>query len=231
MTAYRSLLLATFLLTAAFLRAQHQLSIQVGAGNYTTPESYVSDETSENGDVDSWGTSSLFGFINGTAVQLAYKFGIKPRIRFGGQFSYLHAREIMDANAEYVRSVNGSPPTRISLASPRKLQAFRFDGMVFFDLLSADHKINLLLGSGASMAYRTQHYRSFYRLDFNNQNQGVFAEEQYTDERKLSAGIPLELQIGIPLSAAWQLTLTSSSGFYRDQEVFLQWLFGLAYRW
>lgn len=79
--------------------------------------------------------------------------------------------------------------------------------------------------------HRSQNFRSNYQLDFDDQNQAKFLMETYTDEAKDSYGLPVALQLGIPIVSNWQLIVTASGAFYRNSDAFLLFTAGAAYQW
>lgn len=124
-------LTALALVTALPLFAQHQVSLQAGIGMYSTPDTYVYDAVSESGSVFLTGNSNLADFVADPASTLAYQYRLSPRFRLAAQASYLRFKGIDGKEAFSSRSVNGGPPTIVSLASPRSLRALRLDGLVW----------------------------------------------------------------------------------------------------
>lgn len=223
-------LTALALVTALPLFAQHQVSLQAGIGMYSTPDTYVYDAVSESGSVFLTGNSNLADFVADPASTLAYQYRLSPRFRLAAQASYLRFKGIDGKEAFSSRSVNGGPPTIVSLASPRSLRALRLDGLVWYNVLS-QKKTALLFGAGFSYVHRSQNFRSNYQLDFDDQNQAKFLMETYTDEAKDSYGLPVALQLGIPIVSNWQLIVTASGAFYRNSDAFLLFTAGAAYQW
>lgn len=225
-------LLALFLTSAnaSIALAQHQISLEAGAGLYAIHGATTRLDVSQNGSVFSHGESRVPGFSNVGALGLTYRYTCAPRIRLGAGIYHLGAKDIIN-EGEYLQSP-GIPDSEIQvdLSSEHLLSATRFDFTVWYDLFP-NRKVSLWAGTGLSLMFREHDYRTFLQVDYGFQNQPNFSSVQYIYDDENSAGIPLLLQAELPFWQHWCLLGAASGAFYSNREVSLLLTAGIAYHW
>ncbi|MCB0526072.1 MAG: outer membrane beta-barrel protein [Saprospiraceae bacterium] len=221
---------ALFIFFSLSLFSQNQFTVQAGVGSYSTPGTMTNSEVSDQGTVFLYESGNVPDFISGPSVVLGYQYHLTKRFGVGAQVSFMSANGTMDKEAFFSHSSNNAPSSTVSLAYKRSLYGVQTNALAWLNLMPKN-AADLQLGAGIAHVYRSQNYRSFYTLDFDNQMQGHFFNETYTDESKNAIGLAFAAQISIPLTSHWQITGGGSANFYRNEDLFATLSAGVGYIW
>ncbi len=220
------ILLPAIVFTAS---AQHQVSVEAGIGNYAFHGAKTRLDMSQNGKIFGHGESEVPGFSNMSAFAVWYRYACSRRFGLGAGIRHQSAAGWMN-QGDYLRRPGSDSNIKVDLSSYHSLRATSIDFVAWFNLLP-ERKIALLAGTGLSLLFREHDFRSYLRVDYDNQNQPGFGSVEYLYDAENAAGIPLLLQADMPLFRRWHLLGSASAGFYRNRDISLLLTAGLAYHW